>query len=691
VAKLRRGREIVAVPIVVGAAVLLAGCTGAASTSTRTLAPSDSTTTTTPPSTTTTTAAATNTAAATSSIDFSGKYAIYSVSFPNVRDGFALLGGYPTSGGASRTWLDHTTNAGRSWTSQPFDDPQSFIAFNTPAVGWAYPGLAFTKDGGSHWRRVPDGRNVISVVVSGNFTWFLSQRNVSAKNAGCDSSVLRSTRLGAAPTPVPNEPDLGSSCLWQLVVTAPATAYLVGSEGGDRAPVYFLTTNGGASWSRRSTPCPRQPPSTASMAGSGETLLLSCSFGRVLDTSGDQAAVIFGSTDGGSSWRPVHDQPIYLSGLRGDELVQASPSLVWSWSEFLGGGAGYAGVSRDGGRQWSTIISGTARAPGFRVTPPLGQVSSAIPQALAVRGSFAAVAVKVYGTAAGQENERFLVGVTKDEGRDWSWAYLPGQSPPSTSPPADSPPLPRGALVSCAGGDTLRPLAFSFDGLEVALTVKNDLGGTFVLRERGRVVLTAASWPGFPYVVSGPDTRGSICITRMAGNKTPVVLYFVASGAGAGGGESFQALYPSKDGRYRQEDSGRGPVSAIKILGGSPAIVAGNPRFAYTFADGAGTAFPILITRIVDGSLIDVTDDFPSLIEQDAQSLAASTHTQWFKADGVQGFMGETAAWVADECRIGHGASAWRYAEYKVAHGQFRVWLNQNVPDYIKQTRCRPD
>jgi hypothetical protein len=170
----------------------------------------------------------------------------------------------------------------------------------------------------------------------------------------------------------------------------------------------------------------------------------------------------------------------------------------------------------------------------------------------------------------------------------------------------------------------------------------------------------------------------------MAANEGPVVLYFVASGAGAGGGESFQALYPSTDGQYHEQATG-GPVSAIGILGGSPVVVAGDPRFAYRFADGAGTVFPIQITRIVDGRFIDVSHDFPSLIEHDAQSLAASTHTQWFEADGVQAFMGETAAWVADECRIGRGASAWRDAAYEVAHGQFRVWLKQNVPNFIEQ------
>lgn len=39
----------------------------------------------------------------------------------------------------------------------------------------------------------------------------------------------------------------------------------------------------------------------------------------------------------------------------------------------------------------------------------------------------------------------------------------------------------------------------------------------------------------------------------------------------------------------------------------------------------------------------------------------------------------------ADECRIGRGALAWHQAEYQVAHGEFRTWMAQNAPNFLKQ------
>jgi hypothetical protein len=138
-----------------------------------------------------------------SPIDFSGKYSLFSVSFPNTRDGFALVGGFPRGSDATQVWLDHTMNGGRSWRSQSFDSPQSFIAFNSSTVGWAYPNLSLTTDGGSHWTRVAAGRYVVSLAVSGHFTWFVSQRSLTANDVQADShlTVAPVTVRSRAPSP----------------------------------------------------------------------------------------------------------------------------------------------------------------------------------------------------------------------------------------------------------------------------------------------------------------------------------------------------------------------------------------------------------------------------------------------------------------------------------------------------------
>lgn len=220
-----------------------------------------------------------------------------------------------------------------------------------------------------------------------------------------------------------------------------------------------------------------------------------------------------------------------------------------------------------------------------------------------------------------------------------------------------------GALVSYSGRtpadlpDSHIHVSFSFGGLSVDWTWRG-LPGTFVLRERGEVVLRTASLFGFPIAFKAPGTQGLVCIAKTARDAEPVVLLFVASGAGAFA--ELQVLYPDAAGRYGSRSFGTvdEAVPEIRVLGGSPAIILLDGRFGCLLIACAGTDAPVLVERVMGDHLVDVSDQFPSIIRADAQRLVAGTHQQWYKDDGVWSFIGELEGWVADECRLGNGSAA---------------------------------
>jgi hypothetical protein len=224
----------------------------------------------------------------------------------------------------------------------------------------------------------------------------------------------------------------------------------------------------------------------------------------------------------------------------------------------------------------------------------------------------------------------------------------------------------------------------SFDGLQVDW-LNEQIGGELTARYDGHVVASTKSAIGFADTIKAPGTSGNLCIARVAGTSSPVVFDYAANGACCG--STLQALYRAGSGSFKVATFGIPITGAMElaVLGGAVAVVASDIRFDFLFTDGAGSATPVQVSRFVDGRLVDVSRQFPSLIAADAKELVASTHSSWFRADGVFAFIGELNAWVADECRLGNAATAWRTAENDVAHGQYRAWMAENEPHYLEQ------
>lgn len=99
-----------------------------------------------------------------------------------------------------------------------------------------------------------------------------------------------------------------------------------------------------------------------------------------------------------------------------------------------------------------------------------------------------------------------------------------------------------------------------------------------------------------------------------------------------------------------------------------PELVSADARFGYEFTAFAASAFPIQVWRFDRGRLVDVTRDFPSRIERDAEELWRLYRRFSGGRDDPRGVL---AAWVADQYLLGRGDQAWATLERLRARGAF--------------------
>lgn len=85
-------------------------------------------------------------------------------------------------------------------------------------------------------------------------------------------------------------------------------------------------------------------------------------------------------------------------------------------------------------------------------------------------------------------------------------------------------------------------------------------------------------------------------------------------------------------------------------------LVSADDRFAYAFTDYADSALPVQIFRYEHGALHDVTAAYPAVLRAEAASLWSSYLSARKTHDDIRGVL---AAWLADELRLGRGATAW--------------------------------
>jgi len=112
-------------------------------------------------------------------------------------------------------------------------------------------------------------------------------------------------------------------------------------------------------------------------------------------------------------------------------------------------------------------------------------------------------------------------------------------------------------------------------------------------------------------------------------------------------------------------------------------LVSADDRFAYQFTSFAGSSFPVRIWSYRAGRFTDVTRRFPARIRRDARR-------QWhwaFTADNRMGNAGLLAAWVADQCLLGHEHSAFRQLETLRREHRIALGWDRTATKFIRHLR----
>jgi len=280
---------------------------------------------------------------------------------------------------------------------------------------------------------------------------------------------------------------------------------------------------------------------------------------------------------------------------------------------------------------------------------------------------------------------------------------------PSTTPSTTPPTVPAGKPVACQGLD----LANTATGTPVTVTVSSgdvtaSLSGTArqtpletgaltgaVLTvtvekslSRGalplRRTMTVAP-PAAPDTSPPPDgeilpsslvpastptapSTGGLCLGRFPGARLPTVLLGFTTGF-AHCCTVVRAVAVTDSGLAPAVDDDLGNVGGLVEADGTEAmVVTADNAFAYQFGSFAGSGFPLKLLQFAGGRFVDITRQRPDLIAADA--------TKWWTAfttsadTAQQGYGGVLAPWVADECELGHEASAWATVNQLLQQGR---------------------
>ncbi len=123
-----------------------------------------------------------------------------------------------------------------------------------------------------------------------------------------------------------------------------------------------------------------------------------------------------------------------------------------------------------------------------------------------------------------------------------------------------------------------------------------------------------------------------------------------------------------------------------KVAGNQVLLATADGQFDYAFACGGCSAEPIVFDAVDAGGLTDVTLQHPSLVAANARALWSYVEKSIQHPAEAYSRFGFVAPWVADECAIGRGATAWTtverlrrqgllsdalYHEYALDHGSY--------------------
>src|SRR6266536_3166878 len=291
-------------------------------------------------------------------------FAATSATFVGLWTGWALgtTPGHCGTGGCLA--LARTDNAGLNWYSVPA--PGTVIAANGTGVsqvrflnrddGWVFgPELWWTRDGGQRWQQVnTGGEQVISLETVGTraFAVFASctppaTATPAGGSGGCYEYQLYSAAAAPNSTATPYQGMLLATASPDQLFAVCNTSALgstgsTGTEQAAQAKEIVASADGGRTWHRRAV---AQIPGTAWSAAAtpdGASLFIATSTG------------LYGSADGGASWRLIMTGPpggLGYVGMTDNLQGFAIPAI-----------RGHYGIlfTTDGGQSWQrSMVSGS--------------------------------------------------------------------------------------------------------------------------------------------------------------------------------------------------------------------------------------------------------------------------------------------------------------------------------------------
>jgi len=163
---------------------------------------------------------------------------------------------------------------------------------------------------------------------------------------------------------------------------------------------------------------------------------------------------------------------------------------------------------------------------------------------------------------------------------------------------------------------------------------------------------------------TGAANSDALCLADFPGESLPVVVIGLETG-GAHCCTVVRAITVSTTGLgpVVADDVGN-PGASLGPDGSHALIVTADNAFAYAFASYAESSMPVKVLQFDHGTFDDVTTQHPDLVTKDA-----STWWDVFDQNTGKG-LGALAAWVADECLLGQGTSAWTTVNELQAQGQ---------------------
>jgi hypothetical protein len=219
-----------------------------------------------------------------------------------------------------------------------------------------------------------------------------------------------------------------------------------------------------------------------------------------------------------------------------------------------------------------------------------------------------------------------------------------------------------GTTVEVPGGDTAllhTVLSVTVDGHRFSRLVAPPA------QAEGRVIpWDIAPPPADAATTPQAPNSDALCLARFPGETMPTVLIGLFTG-GAHCCTVVRAMTLSSAGPGPSIDDDLGNAgTSLRREGDYALIVTADNNFAYAFTDYADSGMPIRVLQFLRGGFADVTMHHLALVAGDA-----SIWWNGFNRDRANG-LGLLAAWVADECVLGHSHSAWATVDHLEADGR---------------------